>query len=487
MEFAKRFKIRARMNLVISLSAVILVFVLAYTAFVFERSRIKSQVDTRAIGYLVLLNDITAQILEQNGNTDSEVIIKQLEPHFKNVNFIGSGYFFLVNPTNGFVFHPNQTISQADIKEVKEIVKSSSYSTKNLCHTQEKDGIEEVLFYIKKVNTPGNYLVVAKVYTSEAYSEIGKMVVTMLGFAPVAFSLFFIVVIFFSNTLIRPLRSGVSFAKEISEGNLTATISVERHDEIGTISLTLNKMAIKLNEVVVGIKNISKDVSLSSSQISVGSQSLASGSNEQATTVEELASSIEELTSTLGLVTENAIGANKITEEAANKIVKIGDSSIKSNQAVTQISERIKIITEIAFQTNILALNAAVEAARAGEYGKGFSVVASEVRKLAERSKQAADEISSLSIQTLGITSKANALLQKLIPEVQRTATLIDEVVATATEQQRTIDTVNVSIQELNDVSQQNSNAADGLATGGDKLNEQANEFLEMIKFFRVK
>jgi methyl-accepting chemotaxis protein len=313
------------------------------------------------------------------------------------------------------------------------------------------------------------------------------MVVTMLGFAPVAFSLFFIVVIFFSNTLIRPLRSGVSFAKEISEGNLTATISVERHDEIGTISLTLNKMAIKLNEVVVGIKNISKDVSLSSSQISVGSQSLASGSNEQATTVEELASSIEELTSTLGLVTENAIGANKITEEAANKIVKIGDSSIKSNQAVTQISERIKIITEIAFQTNILALNAAVEAARAGEYGKGFSVVASEVRKLAERSKQAADEISSLSIQTLGITSKANALLQKLIPEVQRTATLIDEVVATATEQQRTIDTVNVSIQELNDVSQQNSNAADGLATGGDKLNEQANEFLEMIKFFRVK
>lgn len=196
---------------------------------------------------------------------------------------------------------------------------------------------------------------------------------------------------------------------------------------------------------------------------------------------------MEEITSSIDQVNQSAAEANGITEDIAKRMYKVGESALKSQNAVMSISEKIRIITDISFQTNILALNAAVEAARAGEHGKGFSVVAGEVRKLAERSKLAADDISALSNKTVKVTSQANMLLQKLIPEVKLTANLIQEVAAIASEQIKSMDTVNVSIQELNQVSQQNAVAAEELSTGAETLNEQAKSFLSTISFFKLR
>jgi methyl-accepting chemotaxis protein len=312
------------------------------------------------------------------------------------------------------------------------------------------------------------------------------MVKTMFWFSPVVFLVFFFVVLRFSTSIINPLKKCVNFAQEVAQGNLTAKVNVTTKDEIGELSETLNMVSKKLHDVIERIEIGAQEISSASAEISNGAQHVASGASEQAATVEELSSTIEEISSSIDQATNGAIDAEKLTNSVADKMQGIGEASSDSQTAVQKISEKIRIISDIAFQTNILALNAAVEAARAGEHGKGFSVVASEVRKLAERSKIAADDISYLSNRTVKTTQESNRLLQKLIPDVNQTSKLIQDIAKLTSEQLANMDQINISIQELNLVSQENSVAAEELATGAEALNEQSKQFEESINYFRL-
>ena len=475
------------MNVVISTSAVIMVFSLAFVAYLFESKRIKDNVDFYTINYLIGAGDIVTSVIESQSVGDEEALIRKLEHDLSKINNFGAGYVFVFSTDKKMEIHPKSHLARVDVQKANEFSSKGMLKKRNTYSTGETGNLSQAIMYVHKLSMPGNYHVAAKVYTEEAYAEIRKMLNTMFWFAPVAFLLFFVVVLAFSNSLVKPLKEGVSFASQISRGNLTATISVNRHDDVGLLSTLLNEMTTKLKEIIQFIEQGAEDVNLNSSQVNIGSQSLASGANEQASTVEELASSIEEISSNIDQVAENATNATSLTQNAASKMHEVGVSASQSNDAVRLISDKIRIITDIAFQTNILALNAAVEAARAGEHGKGFSVVASEVRKLAERSKLAADEISALSSQTVMVTSQAYTMLQKLIPEVRQTANLIEEVVAIANEQRHSMDQVNIAVQELNQVSQENAVAAEELASGTAALNEQAKGFLGMISFFKYK
>ena len=470
------------MNLVISVSAVIMVFFMAFSAYVYESKRIIKQIDQRTWSYLTVLGKTVSNVID---NSAIEDIDGKLKDNFQKGNYIGNGYFFLICCDNKHTIHPLVTSSATDTELVNSIVTKQSGNIKHSYFDNQAD--DDAILYIHNLNGKGNYYVVAKIYEAEAYVEISNMLKTMLWFSPVVFVIFMLVVIWFAGNIIKPIKKGVDFSKQISEGDLTANLEVKRLDETGLLSKTLNEMGEKLKEIVLSIENGAEIVTGASGEISSGSQHLASGANQQASTVEELASSMEEIASSIDQVTQNAADANGLTEEIAKKMHNVGNSSLQSENAVKSISEKIRIITDIAFQTNILALNAAVEAARAGEQGKGFSVVAGEVRKLAERSKVSADEISALSNKTVKVTSQANKLLQKLIPEVKQTADLIQEVAAIASEQLKNMDTVNISIQELNQVSQQNAVAAEELSTGAETLNEQAKSFLTTISFFRYR
>lgn len=286
--------------------------------------------------------------------------------------------------------------------------------------------------------------------------------------------------------IVAPINKGVKFAQEVAEGNLTAKIDINQKDEVGQLATALQKMVRKLNEIVAGIKSSADNIASASLQFSSTSQTMSQGANEQASSIEEVSSSIEEITANIQQASDNSKQTEKIAVKAAEDI-KFGSDSVNHTvKSMKTIAEKITIINDIAFQTNILALNAAVEAARAGSYGKGFAVVAAEVRKLAERSQVAANEIDNLSGNSVDIAVKSGKILENIVPNIQNTAQLVQEVASASMEQNSGIEQINTAIQQLNQIVQQNAAASEEMATGSEELASQANQLKDIISYFNV-
>ncbi len=295
-----------------------------------------------------------------------------------------------------------------------------------------------------------------------------------------------IVAVVITKGILNPVNKGVLFAKEISEGNLNAIVDVDQKDEIGMLADALRNMASKLREIVGSIISGADNIADASNQMSSSSQEMSQGASEQASSAEEVSSSMEQMASNIEQNTDNAMQTEKITLVAVDKIKQGNQSAAQSAESMKNIAEKISIISEIAFQTNILALNAAVEAARAGEHGKGFAVVAAEVRKLAERSKIAADEIEQVSKSGVEIAYKAGRELSEIVPEIEKTAKLVQEIAAASSEQSSGAEQVNSAIQQLNQVTQQNAAASEELATSSEELASQAEQLKQIISYFKV-
>jgi len=276
---------------------------------------------------------------------------------------------------------------------------------------------------------------------------------------------------------------------ELSAGNLDTIFDKEllgRKDELGEISNSIQLLVKKLQEVIEGVKINLSIVSDASNQLSSSSQQLAQGASEQAASVEEISSTMEQLASNISQNTSNANQTRKIAGQAGSEMIEISGSVSKSVEATRLISNKIKVITDIAFQTNILALNAAVEAARAGEYGKGFAVVAAEVRKLAEYSKDAAGEIILLTSNSLELAEKSAIRMKDLLPEVEKTTGYVEEISASSHEQSSNVSQVNLAMQQLNNITQQNAAASEELATSAEELSVQALRLEDVISFFKL-
>ncbi len=297
-------------------------------------------------------------------------------------------------------------------------------------------------------------------------------------------SILFALLIIRSITI--PINKGVEFTRQIAEGDLTATVDIDQTDEIGELASALQNMVLKLREVVESIMSGSDNIASSSQQLSSTSMQMSEGASEQATSTEEVSSSMEEMAANIQQNTENAQQTEKIAVEASRS-VKVGhESSETAAASMKDIAEKIQIINDIAFQTNILALNAAVEAARAGEHGKGFAVVAAEVRKLAERSKIAADEIGVVSKKGVEIATKAGEQLSAVVPEMDKTLQLVQEIAAASTEQNSGADQINGAIQQLSNVTQQNAAASEEMASSSEEMSSMADQLKEVISFFHI-
>lgn len=290
-----------------------------------------------------------------------------------------------------------------------------------------------------------------------------------------------------SRALLAPLGGAVAMADAISGGNLSVRTETGRDDEIGQLQAAMQNMAGKLCEVVGAVKTAADNVAAGSQAMTGVSAELSHGAAEQAASSEEAASSIVQLTTNIRQNAENAAHTEKIVDKVVADAHAAGTAANENLAAMKQIASKIVIIEEIARQTNLLALNAAIEAARAGEAGKGFSVVASEVRKLAERSQLAAAEINALSSRSVEIAEKAGTLLTAMVPDIQHTAQLVQEIAAASREQDAGAAQISKAIDQLDQVAQRNAAAAEEMATTAEELSEQSRQLDEMIDFFQVE
>ncbi len=308
----------------------------------------------------------------------------------------------------------------------------------------------------------------------------------MIGLTVMGFMLAVGIGVVLSRSITIPLGMAVSALQKMAEGDLTAKITVENKDEIGQMLSAMRLTLDRLSRTITDVKAAAQNVAAGSEQVSSSTEELSQGSTEQASSAEEASSSMEEMVSNSRQNADNAQQTEKSAIKAAPDTREGGKAVAETVTAMKEIAGKISIIEEISRQTNLLALNAAIEAARAGEHGKGFAVVAAEVRKLAERSQEAAGEIGQLSSSSVEVAEQAGKMLDQIIPDIKRTAELVQEISASSSEQNAGADQINRAIQQLDQVIQQNASAAEEMSSTAEELSSQAQALQDNVRFFKV-
>jgi len=275
-----------------------------------------------------------------------------------------------------------------------------------------------------------------------------------------------------------------NLALRIARGDLS--IDANEHKTPQGVLAAMMTMRKKLIDIVGEIQSNSDLISSAAAQVSDTANSLSNGASEQAASVEQTSASIEQMGASISQNSENAQTTDKIASDSASAAQQGGEAVHETVQAMTQIADRISIIEDIAYQTNMLALNAAIEAARAGEHGKGFAVVAAEVRKLAERSQQAAAQISTLTGDSVKVAERAGTLLTKMVPDITQTAELVQEISASSEEQSSGVGQINSAMHKLDKVTQQNAAGSEQLAATAEEMQSQSLTLHKVVGFFKL-
>ena len=287
-------------------------------------------------------------------------------------------------------------------------------------------------------------------------------------------------------SITKPILEGVRGAERVADGDLTVSFETSRKDEVGRLSLALNNMVNNLKEILSDVATGAREMAEAGDDLVARSEELAEGASEQASAAEEVSSSMEEMYANIQQTSENARTTEAIARKATDSMTVSNKTSRAAAENMENITQKVSVIGDIAFQTNILALNAAVEAARAGVEGRGFAVVAAEVRKLAERSQTAAAEINLVSKNTFESSREALEQLEKLAPEIEQTASLVKEITVASMEQEAGVEQINNALQQLNAVTQRNASNSEDINSAAHRLEELADRMNSTLVKFKL-
>lgn len=426
--------------------------------------------------------------------------LKSLKDKIRSIKVGQTGCIYVLNSDESknygeLIVHPvKEGQGTQDIKDskgnefIKEILNSKEgviryqWVNKEKGETSSREKMVAYTFF-----RDWNWVVCAELYMDEVTKDVATLRKYMLMGSVIAVGLiltFLYLALYKAVTV--PLRKGLKFAEAIAAGDLAQKTEVVNYDEVGHLLSALNHMVEKLNEVVVEVKGAAINVASGSRQLSLSSEEMSQGATEQAAAAEEVSSAIEQMASNIKQNTDNARQTENIANKTAQDAIMGGGAVAETMTAMKAITGKIHIIEEIARQTNLLALNAAIEAARAGEHGRGFAVVASEIRKLAERSQTAAGEITQLASTSMDISEIANRLLEQVVPNVQKTAELVQEIAAASMEQDKGAEQISKAILQLDQVIQQNASGAEETASTAEELSSQAEQLQNTMLFFNL-
>lgn len=413
------------------------------------------------------------------------------------INIDNAGYGFLIDRGGRMIAHSNTDfILSLDIREADkegfsglsglglQMVQGGSGTGRY----RDQDGVLHRMFYSPVERT--NWTLSIAVEDAYIMRTVYSLAFVVIGTGAIAIVVILLFSIGLGRSIARPVNLAVEIAGEIAAGNLVQEVPdriLSRKDELGSLAVALQSMIEKLRQVLGEVYAAVGQVSSGSQELSGTSQQMSQGASEQAASVEEISASMEQMSANIRQNAENATTTERIAQQSALVAEQGGGAVIRTVEAMRQIASRISIIEEIARSTNMLSLNASIEAARAGEYGKGFAVVASEVGKLAERSQKESGEISKLSAESVAVAEAAGKTIVDMIPEIRRTAELVQEITASSNEQNSGAVQINAAIGQLDQVVQQNASASEESASMAEELASQAEQLRETISYFRFE
>lgn len=450
-----------------------------------ENGRIKTALDS--VGTNVMMANSDNVIIYMNGavkemfkNVEPE--LQKVLPNFDADNLIG---------TNIDDFHKNPAHQQSLLKSLKTTydvtLEVGSLTMRIVANPVFSDEGERIGTVVEWGNLTAEVLVeneIADIVTAAASGEFSERI------SEDDKDGFFKRLASGINEILETSEIGLTdisrVIQSLAQGDLTQNIEADYQGLFGQLKTDINDTIDRLSSVMGDVKNNSDSLNSAAEQVSGTAQSLSQGASEQAASVEETSASVEQMGASINQNSENARVTDGIAAESSVAAEEGGGAVTETVQAMKDIAEKISIIEDIAYQTNMLALNAAIEAARAGEHGKGFAVVAAEVRKLAERSQVAASEISDLTGDSVKVAEKAGSLLEKMVPDIGRTAELVQEIAAASEEQAGGVGQITGSMQQLDQVTQSNAAASEELAATAQEMRGQSQALIEVIGFFNL-